>query len=106
MRPGDTLWDIARAEGVSVRDLARWNGLAPADTLRPGRVLVLHKGDPATSMQRRVVYEVRRGDSLAAIAARFRVSVRELTRWNDVDAARPLHPGQRLTLYVDVRKQS
>lgn len=106
VRPGDTLWDIARAEGVRVRDLARWNGMAPADTLRPGQILVLHKRNTTTSMHRRVIYEVRRGDSLAAIAARFRVSVRELTRWNDVDSARPLQPGQRLTLYVDVRKQS
>ncbi|WP_297527121.1 LysM peptidoglycan-binding domain-containing protein [Thiohalobacter sp.] len=106
VRSGDTLWDIARNEGVRVRDLARWNGMAPADTLRPGQILVLHRPGTATSMQRRVIYEVRRGDSLAAIAARFRVSVRELTRWNDVDSTRPLRPGQRLTLYVDVRKQS
>jgi membrane-bound lytic murein transglycosylase D len=41
LKPGDTLWRVARAHGVTVRALARANGLAPHQRLRPGvRLLV------------------------------------------------------------------
>jgi lipoprotein NlpD len=36
---GDTLYSIAMAFGVDVRDLARWNGLADAGVLRVGQPL-------------------------------------------------------------------
>src|SRR5512147_1521430 len=36
---GDTLYSIAMAFGVDVRDLARWNGLADASVLRVGQTL-------------------------------------------------------------------
>ncbi len=35
VRSGDTLWDIARAHNVSIRDLKRWNGKR-TNTIRPG----------------------------------------------------------------------
>lgn len=41
VRPGDTLWDIAREHGVGYRDLASWNKLSPLSTLRPGHKLVI-----------------------------------------------------------------
>jgi LysM repeat protein len=39
VREGDTLWDIARRSGVSVRDLARTNRRSQRAALRPGVVL-------------------------------------------------------------------
>ena len=41
VRPGDSLWTIARRFGVSHLTLARWNSLAINDVLRPGKRLVL-----------------------------------------------------------------
>lgn len=39
---GDTLWSIARKYGVSVADLAAWNGISTKTTLHPGqRIRVL-----------------------------------------------------------------
>jgi membrane-bound lytic murein transglycosylase D len=55
---------------------------------------------------RQVNYVVRRGDSLAAIASRFRVTVNSLLDWNSLSADRYLQPGQSLVLYVDVAEQS
>jgi membrane-bound lytic murein transglycosylase D len=54
-------------------------------------------------MIRRVNYAVRRGDSLHVIANRFNVSVNQIASWNKLNTSRYLQPGQRLTLYVDVR---
>lgn len=113
---GDSLWSIARRFGVSTRKLASWNAMAPTDTLSVGRKLVIWTGADATleaastdapaNRIRRVNYVVRRGDSLAKIAKRFRVTVRELLKWNGISAKRYLQPGQHLLMYVDVTEQS
>ena len=39
MQRGDTLYSIAMAFGVDVRELARWNGLPDASVLRIGQTL-------------------------------------------------------------------
>lgn len=41
-------------------------------------------------------FEVRRGDTLSAIAAAYRVNWRELASANNIDAPYTIHPGQRL----------
>ena len=127
VRSGDTFWEIARTYKVSIRALAKWNHMAPRDTLRPGMTLVIwvDKGDDENertaainpvnfvhpfkeNSNRRISYTVRSGDSLALIAQRFRVTINNLKRWNkaQLEGKKYLHPGQRLTLYVDVRRQS
>jgi membrane-bound lytic murein transglycosylase D len=44
VRPGDTLWSIARRFDVAVEELARWNGISRPSkhVLKPGRTLVVH----------------------------------------------------------------
>lgn len=120
VRPGDTLWRIARNFGVSLRALARWNGLAPGDVLHPGRKLVIWKrglarqvaytppsGPPeALGVVQTIRYTVRPGDSLARISHRFRVSIAQLCEWNSISPRALLHPGQRLTLRINVTRES
>ena len=55
---------------------------------------------------RKLRYTVRSGDSLALIASRFRITVADLVRWNKIDKGKYLQPGQKLTMYVDVTRQS
>ncbi len=119
VRPGDTLWQIARNFGVSLRALARWNGLAPGDVLPLGRKLVIWKrglarqvaytisaGPPtALGVVQIVRYTVRRGDSLARISQRFNVTIGQLCEWNSISSGALLHPGQHLTLRVNVTRQ-
>ena len=59
-------------------------------------------GGPGKSVVRKVNYKVRAGDSLARIAQKFSVTVKEIARWNRLDTKRYLQPGQPLLLYVDV----
>jgi membrane-bound lytic murein transglycosylase D len=49
---------------------------------------------------------VRSGDSLYLIANRFRITVSDLVRWNSIQKDKILRPGQKLTMYVDVTRQS
>ena len=114
-------WEIARRYDVGVQALAKWNAMAPRDPLTPGKRLViwtkaaerLSATNPANfthpfsnSTRQRIGYTVRSGDSLALISQRFRVSVSNLQRWNKLRSGQYLQPGQRLTLYVDVTRQS
>jgi membrane-bound lytic murein transglycosylase D len=115
VRGGDTLWGIARKYGVSTRSLAKWNGMAPGDTLSVGRALVVwtdpgrQRAAPTASpaaRERKIRYTVRRGDSLYVIAQRFRVTVAQIRKWNNLDTKKYLQPGQKLTMFVDVTRQS
>ncbi|WP_237068258.1 LysM peptidoglycan-binding domain-containing protein [Microbulbifer guangxiensis] len=102
VRPGDTLWGIARSMDVGVRDLAKWNSMAPGDTLRPGRKLVAYNGGDSNSRTtRKLSYRVRNGDSLYRIARKFSIEINDILRWNKISKSTYLQPGQRLTLFVD-----
>ena len=90
--------------------------MAPGDTLTIGKKLVVWshadhgpRTSPTTSLgntTRKLNYTVRNGDSLYLIAKKFRISINELARWNNIDKDKILRPGQRLTMYVDVTAQS
>ena len=109
VKSGDTLWDISRKYNVSTRSLAKWNGMAPTDTLRPGQTLAIWVNKVTDKQKddailRTLTYTVRRGDSLSRIASKFNLKISDIAEWNDLNAKRYLQPGQKLTLYVDVTR--
>jgi membrane-bound lytic murein transglycosylase D len=113
---GQSLWSISRDYNVTTSALAKWNGIAPIDTLRVGQKLVVWTEKKA-ELQRvsfsdassrnnlqALRYTVRKGDSLSRIADRFNIRVADIKRWNNI--GKYLQPGQKLKLYVDVTRQS
>lgn len=116
VQPGDNLWDISKQYEISHLNLAEWNDIAPSDFLKPGQELVIRKTESKQQsidifdiqpkgIKNSVVYTVHKGDSLSVIASKFKVSVSDLEKWNDLNK-KYIKPGQRLTLYVDVTEQS
>lgn len=105
VRNGDSLWDIARAHDVKVKNLQAWNNLAPGEVIRPGQQLQVSAATPESfSVNRKLNYKVRRGDSLARIANKFNLNVNDIVSWNKINPRKYLQPGQRLTLFVDIQK--
>lgn len=108
VKSGDSFWTISRNYKVSVRSLARWNGMAPRDPLKVGQNLVIwgkagSRSSGSREVIRKVRYRVRNGDSLASIASKFRVRLSDVKRWNSSKANRRyLQPGDKLTLFVNV----
>lgn len=100
VRPGESLWVIARRYSVGVDDVQRWNGLGSGSLIRPGQRLVIHmetpggRGAPVEAAR----YTVRSGDSLWEISRRLDVRLADLMRWNGLDADSVLQPGQVLTV--------
>jgi membrane-bound lytic murein transglycosylase D len=118
VRSGQSLWTISRNYGVTTAALAKWNGMAPIDTLRIGQKLIVWTKRAPKAQQvsvsstttgptktvRALRYTIRKGDSLSRIADRFNILVSDIKRWNKI--GKYIQPGQKLKLYVDITKQS
>ena len=106
---GEKLDAIARRFDMSVAELKRVNGIAPGSSRVPAE-LVVPKNDEAKATlaqlplmyappiphqgPARAVHVVKTGDTLGSIAARYRVSVANLKRWNQT--GRFLQVGQKI----------
>ncbi|MBE0363402.1 membrane-bound lytic murein transglycosylase D [Pseudoalteromonas ulvae UL12] len=110
VKKGDTLWDISNAHDVTIQQLANWNKLSANAILKLNQKLVIHKtlqdNQPSRLAQsaRSITYKVRKGDSLARIASKFKVSVEDIVKWNKIDSQKYLQPGQKLKLNIDVKR--
>ena len=109
VKKGDSLWSIAKRFGIRSTKIARWNNMALKDPIKPGQKLVLWSETPfladssGEKVMRKVKYRVRNGDSLARIASKFQLRIKDILRWNEIDASKYLQPGQSLTLFVNVK---
>lgn len=99
---GESLWTIAKQYQVSLRKLMISNQIGPKDPLSIGRKLTIPGQHTSNKVVRTVRYKVRRGDSLARIASKFNVSIKQIASWNRLDPNRYLQPGQGLVLHVNV----
>ncbi len=110
VRSGDTLGTISRTHKISLQQLANLNDLLANEKLRVGQTLLLAAANStvtadttAAGGRQTLLYTVRSGDSLLQISRRYRVKVADLRWWNDLKSDQYLHPGQKLTLYLDTR---
>ncbi|HHN47972.1 MAG TPA: LysM peptidoglycan-binding domain-containing protein [Bacteroidales bacterium] len=103
VRSGENLGLIAQRYRVRVNDLRRWNNLS-GSTIYPGQRLIVYPGSgyqaaasiPAATTVGGVTYHtVRSGENLGLIANRYKVSVSNLRRWNNI-SGNVIHPNQRL----------
>ncbi|MCX8959219.1 murein transglycosylase D [Erwinia psidii] len=102
VRSGDTLSGIAKRLNIPVSELQRTNNLR-SNNIKPGQTLNLGSGSSATKLVdngNSITYKVRKGDSLASIAKRHGVNMKDLMRWNSSGDVANLRPGDRLTLFV------
>jgi len=105
---GDTLSDIAKSLGTSMRSLQQANNISNAHRIYPGQVLLVD-GAPslaaastaAENPARPSQYRVRRGDTLEKIAGQFAVSMRQLQEVNNIDNPHRIYPGQLLQVGGD-----
>lgn len=119
--PGENLWVLARHYGTTVKQLCIWNRISSRTLLHPGQHIIVGVGSTAkitpvtyrvltapeeVAKPRKITYRVRRGDSLSRISHRFKVTIKQLRRWNGIKAGQYLQPGQRLTLYVALTADS
>ncbi len=114
---GESLWLIGRRYGVSVASLRKWNRKRGSSRIYPGQEIVVWLKEPsaekkpaprppvreARADQQEIWYVVQPGDTLWEIARRYGVTISQLSRWNRIDARRPIRPGLRLRIYKGIR---
>ena len=111
VKPGDTLYGLARRYGVSIPALSAANGLSSKSHLTagdrleiPGRGKSSASGSASATESTRMTYKVRSGDTLSEIADKFNVSVSQLMSWNRMRQSTSLRAGQKLVVYADPRR--
>jgi membrane-bound lytic murein transglycosylase D len=114
IKKGDCISKIARRFHVSRAQICRWNQLAIASTLRPGRTLIVRPASaeeaveafvPATrTIDSKALYVVQSGDTPYSIARRAGVKMSDLLAWNHIDSLQPsIRAGDSLRLTVPLR---
>jgi membrane-bound lytic murein transglycosylase D len=91
---GETLSDIARRYGTSVRSLTALNNMRSAHLIRAGQKLRLPVD--GAQISQRETYTVRSGDTLSGIAQRVNMDTSDLAAANGIDPDKPLRVGEVL----------
>ena len=102
VRGGESLWTIAKRYRVTTDTLMRTNRIGPNEIIRPGRKIIIPQKTSPRAVVRAIRYKIKNGDSLATIARKFNVSVSAIANRNTLDPEKYIHPGQELTIEVNV----
>lgn len=118
LKDGETLADVAVKSGMTEEELRRINRIPRGRKVLPGSALLVDaNGQLAPSIaqeelsaglklaapeERRIVYRVRRGDSIYSIAKKYGITQRSIRRTNNLRSSR-LRIGQRLVLVIPPR---
>ena len=94
VKKGDSLWSIARANGLTVDELKSLNNLS-SNVLHVGDTLLISSADSTGDDGNDNYYVVKSGDTLWSIARKYNLSVNELKALNNL-SNNVLSVGQRL----------
>lgn len=128
VKQGDTLFEIARRENVSYKDLQKFNNLTNTSRIKVGDVLRLSPGSggsapaqtgeisedvdlakvvpaaqsavPAAPEPQKKTHVVKRGEYPSRIAAQYGVKLEDLLKWNKLSSRSTIRVGQKLTIYA------
>ena len=99
---GDTLFRIARNNGISLSTLLEWNNLSVDSPIHPGQGLIVSYGSSSSSVESNTTtqssestYTVKAGDSLWRIAKNHGLTLDELKSMNQL-TSNIIQPGQVL----------
>ena len=92
VKAGDTLFDIAKAYGVPLEELAKSNRLSDPNRLYVDQVLQIPDAG------RPLWYVVRYGDTLSNIAKRYFTTVNALLEKNRLRDPDTIYPGERIRI--------
>ncbi len=111
VKRGETLNKIAKKYGVPIEILYSFNPNIKPRSLRIGQVILVpdlsgirsYSGvrvnrTKTNNIDGRIVYRVKKGDTLSAIAERYNVSVKDIKKWNSL-TGNSIKAGQKIVIY-------
>ncbi len=116
VRRGDTLTRISRTYGVPIREIMTANRLRNNQPIIIGQKLTIPNPGYSESVaststrtqplpdysgnNEKIVYTVRKNDTLGHIAERYGTTASNIRHWNNLRYGQYIYPGQKLTLWV------
>jgi len=98
VQPGDTLYRIARYYNTTVRNIQAFNDIPDPGRIYAGQRLVIPESPPEA-----IIYTVKPGDTVYAIAGRYGTSVDTIVRFNYLTNPDLIYPGQQLVVAASLR---
>lgn len=106
VQAGDTLYSIARRNGMNLSSLLSLNGLSQSSTIYPGQRLTLSQFEGTSAGYRPTAsstsstgnYTIQAGDTLYSISRRFGMSLSTLLVNNGLSASSLIRPGQTISV--------
>lgn len=89
VKKGDTLYSLAKANSVALKDVIESNNLLPPYNIKVGQKIIIPKSE---------TYVVKRGDTLYSIARKLKISLSSLASVNGVSEPFIISPGQKLNI--------
>ena len=107
VKSGENLGSIAKKYRISVNQLKTWNRLK-GTTIYPGQKLIVYSSgapmaqagnsNPVERSTEQKIHTVKSGENLSVIAKKYRCTVTELKKWNNLKS-NTLQIGQKLKVY-------
>jgi membrane-bound lytic murein transglycosylase D len=122
IKDGETLSHIAKRYRITISVIRKVNRLPAKKSIRSGKHLMIpvaqkkpaHYSLSSTSRHKKrlqqsgkghkILYTIRRGDTLWDIAQQYRVKTRQLERWNALSAKNLIRPGNTLIIWTNPKK--
>ena len=120
-----TVANAATRLGINEADLRKVNGIPPRMMIKGGSALMVPRASttqqdvssqladngqisftPEIVNRRTVVRANKRGETVAAIASRYRVTASDVADWNDVKTSSRFKGGEQVVMYLPVRLTS
>lgn len=103
VQPGDTLYQIAQKHGTTVNMIARYNGIPDPDVIDAGRLLripvsEIPKMKPPHCILPTLDYLIKKGDTLAGIAAVYGLDTDGLASFNGISDPDRINEGDVLKI--------
>lgn len=94
VKPGETLFSIARLYQMSINDLKQINNYKDDKVIQPGELLFLVEQEPVTGVAKMdekqqneektyIYHQVASGETMYKIARQYNVTIKEIMEWNE-----------------------
>ncbi len=102
IKRGDTLSQIANRYGTTVAELAGINQIADPNLIYPGQIITIPTDSSILGNETRctgkIIYTVKRGDTLWGIANRYGITVSQLVSINQISNPNLIYPGEKIRI--------
>lgn len=102
IKKGDTLSQIANRYGTTVAELAGINQIANPNLIYPGQIITIPTDSSILGNETRctgkIIYTVKRGDTLWGIANRYGITVSQLVSINQISNPNLIYPGEQIRI--------